>query len=103
MSEVTQAEMASVKFEGMNLDLDDLPSNEQLRSDANSEGVWIRTASIYLNMDDEELASHVRDNECAELFVSLVEDVKSTIDIHKNRVEMFEAFQTRLAVAVARY
>jgi hypothetical protein len=103
MSEMTPAEMAPMKFEGKNIDLDDLPTNIQLKGDANAEGAWIRVASVYLNYNDEELAAHVHDEEGAELFVSLIEDVKSAIDIHKNRIEMFEAFQMRLAVAVARY
>ena len=103
MNEMTPAEMAPTRFDGMNIDLDDLPTNKQIKSDANAEGVWIRVASVYLNYNDEELAAHVHDEEGAELFVSLIEDVKNAIDIHKNRVEMFEAFQMRLAVAVARY
>ena len=103
MSGITPTEVAPTKFEGMNIDLDDLPTNTQLKSDANAEGVWIRIASVYLNYNDEELAAKVQDADDAELFVSLVENVKSVIDINTNRVEMFKAFQMRLAVAVARY
>ena len=103
MIEITQAKAAKVTFDGMNFDLDDLPTNEQLQDDANGEGVWIRVASVYLNYNDEELAAHVHDEESAKLFVALMEDIKDTIDLHKNRVEMFERFQMRLAVAVARY
>ena len=103
MSGMTPAEVAPTKFEGMNIDLDNLPSNKQLQTDAKNEGVWIRAASVFLNYNDEELAAKVHDEESAELFVTLIEDVRGTIDIHKNRVEMFEAFQMRLVVAVARY
>ncbi len=73
------------------------------QDDAKNEGVWIRVASLYLNDDDKELAARVHDEESAKLFVTLIEDIKDTIDLHKNRVEMFERFQMRLAVAVARY
>ena len=73
------------------------------QDDAKNEGVWIRVASHYLNDDDKELAARVHDEESAKLFVTLIEDIKDTIDLHKNRVEMFERFQMRLAVAVARY
>ena len=103
MIEMTQAEAAQVTFDGMNFDLDDLPTNEQLQADAKNEGIWIRVASVYLNYNDEELAAHVHDEEGAKLFTGLIEDIKDTIDLHKNRVEMFERFQMRLAVAVARY
>jgi hypothetical protein len=103
MSGMTPAEVAPTKFEGMNIDLDDLPTNKQLQTDAKSEGVWIRLASVYLNYNDEELAAQVQGEDAAELFVTLIEDVKSVIDIHKNRVEMFEAFQVRLAATLARY
>ena len=103
MSGMTPAEVVPTKFEGMNIDLDDLPTNNQLQTDAKSEGVWIRLASVYLNYNDEELAAQVQGEDAVELFVTLIEDIKDTIDIHKNRVEMFERFQMRLAVAVARY
>ncbi len=73
------------------------------QDDAKNEGVWIRVASLYLNDDDKELAARVHDEESAKLFVTLIEDIKDTIDLHKNRVEMFERFQMRLAIAVARY
>ncbi len=103
MIEMTPAEAAQVTFDGMNFDLDDLPTNEQLQADAKNEGVWIRVASVYLNYNDEELAAHVHDEEGTKLFTGLIENIKDTIDLHKNRVEMFERFQMRLAVAVARY
>ncbi len=103
MIEMTPAEAAQVTFDGMNFDLDDLPTNEQLQDDAKNEGVWIRLASVYLNYNDEELAAQVQGEDAAELFATLIEDVKSVIDIHKNRVEMFETFQVRLAATLARY
>ena len=103
MIEVTPAEAAQVTFDGMNFDLDDLPTNEQLQADANNDGLWIRVASLYLNDNDKELSARVRGEDDAELFTGLIEDIKDTIDLHKNRVEMFERFQMRLAVAVARY
>ena len=72
MIEMTQAEAAQVTFDGMNFDLDDLPTNEQLQADAKNEGVWIRVASVYLNYNDEELAAHVHDEEGAKLLQDLL-------------------------------
>ena len=39
MNEMTPAEAAQITFDGMNFDLDDLPTNEQLHDDVNGEGV----------------------------------------------------------------
>ncbi len=103
MIEMTQAEAAQVTFDGMNIDLDDLPTNNQLQTDAKNEGAWTRLASVYLNYNDEELAAQFQGEDAAQLIVTLIEDVKSVIDIHKNRVEMFETFQVRLAATLARY
>ena len=59
MNDMTPAEAAQVTFDGMNFDLNDLPTKKQLQTDANNDGLWIRVASLYLNDDDEELADQV--------------------------------------------
>ena len=70
---------ASQTFESLAniVKLDDMPTNDEAAKRGVSEVIWMRACAVILQDSDEELFAKMKDDESAEVFLSLLENLQS--------------------------
>jgi len=98
-------ETAAVKFDGLAdiVKLDELPTNDEAAERGINEVVWMRACGLILQDSDNELFAKMKDDDSADVFLSLVEDLAKFIDSQKAGLEIYEACRMRLLVCLSRY
>ncbi len=96
---------ASQNFESASdtIPLNGLMSNDEMSARGINEGIWMRACAIILQDDDEQLYAKFKDDESAEVFLDMMENLTEFIESQRAGIEIFEACKLRLLVCLSRY
>lgn len=104
-NEVMPEWLAAQTFESLadTVPLDDMPNNDDSAKRGISVGTWMRACGFVLQDDDKQLYEIFKDDESAEFWFDVVEDLAKFIDREKAGSEIIEACRTRLLVCASHY